>query len=351
MKNRVLRILIIAGLVMIMTAACGRKPSGGDKVTEEVSPTATTEVTETPIPTEKPTATPTTRIPTPTAIFKTPTPTPTNTPTPTPTMTPTPTLGADFRLGIDKLPAAQLPKVDGALALEPFYDAIFAELMGLPVEDAKMFLPCNNTPQAYENLTNGKVDMIFCALPSNEQVKAAKDAGVEFEYHTVLSGGFVFFVNRDNPVDSITQEQLKELSKRENICVLAGHYEGVDQRVIDELIDEEISIGDYVLTGGELPALVFIDALSRLAPGVLSNDECFTEESHYKGLLEYPQYTKPQVWRGREVPAVLYSGDHRKVDRWRYEHSLINTAKKRPDMLRRLELSEDDKRILDECIE
>lgn len=149
---------------------------------------------------------------------------------------------------------------------------------------------------------------------------------------------------------TLTQNRLKELSKLTDICVLAGHYEGVDQRVIDELIDEEISIGDYVLTGGELPALVFIDALSRMAPGVLSNNECFTEESHFNGLLEYPQYTKPQVWRGHEVPPVLYSGDHAKVDRWRYEHSLINTALKRPEMLRDKELTEDEKAVIDDFL-
>lgn len=149
---------------------------------------------------------------------------------------------------------------------------------------------------------------------------------------------------------TLTQNRLKELSKLTDICVLAGHYEGVDQRVIDELIDEEISIGDYVLTGGELPALVFIDALSRMVPGVLSNNECFTEESHFNGLLEYPQYTKPQVWRGHEVPPVLYSGDHAKVDRWRYEHSLINTALKRPEMLRDKELTEDEKAVIDDFL-
>ena len=146
----------------------------------------------------------------------------------------------------------------------------------------------------------------------------------------------------------LTQKRLRELSELDNICVLAGHYEGVDQRIIDEFIDEEISIGDYVLTGGELPALVFIDALARMAPGVLSNNECFTEESHFNGLLEYPQYTKPQVWRGLEVPPILYSGDHAKVDRWRYEHSLINTATKRPDMLEKKELSEEDLKIIEE---
>ena len=146
----------------------------------------------------------------------------------------------------------------------------------------------------------------------------------------------------------LTQKRLRELSELDNICVLAGHYEGVDQRIIDEFIDEEISIGDYVLTGGELPALVFIDALARMAPGVLSNNECFTEESPFNGLLEYPQYTKPQVWRGLEVPPILYSGDHAKVDRWRYEHSLINTATKRPDMLDKKELSEEDLKIIEE---
>ena len=145
---------------------------------------------------------------------------------------------------------------------------------------------------------------------------------------------------------TLNQEKIKELAKYDNVCVLAGHYEGVDQRVIDGLIDEEISIGDYVLTGGELPALVFIDALARMAPGVLSNNECFTEESHFNGLLEYPQYTKPQDWRGIKVPPVLYSGDHGKVDQWRYEHSLINTAVKRPDMLEKKDLSQRDREIL-----
>lgn len=145
---------------------------------------------------------------------------------------------------------------------------------------------------------------------------------------------------------TLTQKHLKELAQKENICVLCGHYEGVDQRVLDSLIDEEISIGDYVLTGGELPALVFVDALSRMAKGVLSDDLCFTEESHYNGLLEYPQYTKPQNWRGMEVPAVLTSGHHANVDRWRYEQSLINTLNKRPDMIEKKELSKEDNDFL-----
>lgn len=129
------------------------------------------------------------------------------------------------------------------------------------------------------------------------------------------------------------QQRLRELADIENICILCGHYEGVDQRLLDEFIDEEISIGDYVLTGGEIPAMVFADALSRMVPGVLSNNECFTEESHFNGLLEYPQYTKPSVWRGKEVPEVLMSGHHANIEKWRKEKSIEVTALKRPKML------------------
>lgn len=132
---------------------------------------------------------------------------------------------------------------------------------------------------------------------------------------------------------TLTQKHLKELSNIENICILCGHYEGVDQRLLDTFIDEEISIGDYVLTGGELPAMVFADALARMVPGVLSNNECFTEESHFNGLLEYPQYTKPSEWRGIEVPDVLLSGHHANIEKWRREKSLEVTQQKRPNLL------------------
>ena len=132
---------------------------------------------------------------------------------------------------------------------------------------------------------------------------------------------------------TLKQQRLRELADVENICILCGHYEGVDQRLLDEFIDEEISIGDYVLTGGEIPAMVFADALSRMVPGVLSNNECFTEESHFNGLLEYPQYTKPSVWRGKEVPEVLMSGHHANIEKWRKEKSIEATALKRPEML------------------
>ena len=149
----------------------------------------------------------------------------------------------------------------------------------------------------------------------------------------------------------LTQQRLKELSSYENICILCGHYEGVDQRVLDMYVDEEISIGDYVLTGGELPALVLADALARLQPGVLSEDECFELESHYDGLLEYPQYTKPQCWRGIEIPEVLFTGHHANIERWRREQSVIETAKKRPDMIAAADLSDKERELAQSVME
>lgn len=130
----------------------------------------------------------------------------------------------------------------------------------------------------------------------------------------------------------LTQEKSIELSKKENILIICGHYEGVDQRIIDKIVDEEISIGDYVLTGGELPAMVLVDSVARMCEGVLSNEECFTEESIYSGLLECPHYTRPEVWEGETVPAVLLSGHHKNIAQWRHEKSLELTKERRPDL-------------------
>ncbi len=141
---------------------------------------------------------------------------------------------------------------------------------------------------------------------------------------------------------TLTQKRVKELSRLDNIALLCGHYEGVDERVIEALQPEEISVGDYVLTGGELPALIVADAVSRMLPGVLSDEECFEEESHFSSLLEYPQYTHPSVWQGREVPEVLLSGHHARVDKWRREQSLIRTLERRPDMLENAQLDKAD---------
>lgn len=129
-----------------------------------------------------------------------------------------------------------------------------------------------------------------------------------------------------------TQSRAAELSRMDNILIICGHYEGVDQRVLDRIVDEEISIGDYVLTGGELPAAVVTDAVARMCSGVLSSPECYEEESHFSGLLEYPQYTRPEIWDGEAVPPVLLTGHHKNIADWRHEKSLEITKEKRPDM-------------------
>ncbi len=128
------------------------------------------------------------------------------------------------------------------------------------------------------------------------------------------------------------QETAQELSKEEELIILCGHYEGIDERVLEEIVTDEISIGDYVLTGGELPAMVIVDAIARLVPGVLHNGESAETESFGDGLLEYPQYSRPEVWHGRQVPQILLSGDHAKVDAWRLERALERTRERRPDL-------------------
>ena len=132
---------------------------------------------------------------------------------------------------------------------------------------------------------------------------------------------------------TLTQRIAHELAAEEELILLCGHYEGVDQRVLDTIVTDEISIGDYVLTGGELPALVLIDAVARLIPGVLHNEESAGTESFENGLLEYPQYSRPEVWEGQSVPEVLLSGDHKRVEEWRFERSYEKTLARRPDII------------------
>ena len=131
----------------------------------------------------------------------------------------------------------------------------------------------------------------------------------------------------------LTQKKAIELSQKKNIFIICGHYEGVDQRVLDRIVDEEYSIGDYVLTGGELPAMVLIDSVCRMCEGVLSSSECYEEESHFNGLLEYPQYTRPEVWEDMSVPEVLLSGHHKNIADWRLQQSIEITKARRPDLL------------------
>lgn len=146
---------------------------------------------------------------------------------------------------------------------------------------------------------------------------------------------------------TLNQQMVQDLAKEENIILLCGHYEGIDQRVIDEIVDEEISIGDYVLTGGELPAMVLIDSVSRYVEGVLKEDS-IQEESFTNGLLEYPQYTRPEIFLGKRVPEVLLSGHHENIKEWRRNQSIINTYLKRPDLLKEIELSDKEQKMLSE---
>lgn len=144
------------------------------------------------------------------------------------------------------------------------------------------------------------------------------------------------------------QSTAKRLAKKEHIVIICGHYEGVDQRVLDEIVDMEISLGDFVLTGGEIAAMAVADATARMIPGVLKSEQAFSEESHFNGLLEYPQYTRPEVWRGRTVPEVLMSGHHKYIEVWKREMSIRTTFKKRRGMLSKAKLSEKEEKLVSE---
>ena len=182
----------------------------------------------------------------------------------------------------------------------------------------------------------GGAGMVMQAGPVVRAVRAAKTE--------LPAGTRVVYTSPQGSV--FTQETAKRLASEESLIILCGHYEGIDERALELTVDEDISIGDYVLTGGELPAMVMIDAVARLLPGVLHNDTSAETESHEESLLEYPQYSRPREFEGLEVPEVLLSGDHAKVDAWRREQSLLRTHEKRPDLLEKAELTEKEKKFL-----
>ncbi|MCD8039604.1 MAG: tRNA (guanosine(37)-N1)-methyltransferase TrmD [Lachnospiraceae bacterium] len=160
-----------------------------------------------------------------------------------------------------------------------------------------------------------------CWKAVDEEIKGRRGDDVSARVVYVTPQGEVF-----------NQKKAVELSKEEDLIFLCGHYEGIDERVLEEVVTDYISIGDYVLTGGELAAMVIIDAVARLVPGVLNNDESAQSESHASGLLEYPQYSRPEIWHGKRVPEVLLSGHHANIEKWRLEQSLERTRRRRPDM-------------------
>lgn len=159
-----------------------------------------------------------------------------------------------------------------------------------------------------------------CTAVQNKIAQSSKDAGNTRVIYVTPQGR------------TFHQKMAKELAAEEDLIFLCGHYEGIDERVLEEVVTDYVSIGDYVLTGGELPAMVMIDAIARLVPGVLHNSDSAVTESFHDGLLEYPQYSRPEVWRGKRVPEILLSGDHAKVDEWRLERSIERTKKMRPDL-------------------
>jgi len=187
-----------------------------------------------------------------------------------------------------------------------------------------------------DTLFGGGTGMLMACEPVFEAWKSVTSSDKK-KYHTVFLSpkGRVFH-----------QKKAKELSAHENLVFLCGHYEGIDQRVLEEIVDEEISIGDYVLTGGEIATCVLIDSISRMIPGVLPNESAYEEESHMEGMLEAPQYTKPSIWNEKSVPEILLSGHHANIKEWKRRRALYETMKKRPDMFSRLTVSREDWEIL-----
>lgn len=200
--------------------------------------------------------------------------------------------------------------------------ALASEAISLEVINIRDF-SVKKTKRVDDYPYGGGAGMVMEAEPVFRAVEKAKE--------NAASGTRVIYLTPAAPV--LTQTKVEELAKEEELILLCGHYEGIDERVLEECVTDHISIGDYVLTGGELGACVLMDAVSRFVPGVLSNEESAMFESLQDNLLEYPQYTRPEIWHDRTVPEVLLSGDHKKVEEWRHEQSLIRTKTRRPDLM------------------
>ena len=224
-------------------------------------------------------------------------------------------------------------KIDIMTLFPEMCETVLSEsIIGRARKAGKVELACTNIRDFSGNKHNkvddmpygGGMGMIMAANPIYECYKSLWQEGEEKPHLIYMSPKGKTF----------TQKRAVELSKFDHVILLCGHYEGIDERVIEEIVDEEISIGDYVLTGGELPALVVADAVCRMLPGVLSDKLCFEEESHFDGLLEYPQYTRPAIWHEKEVPEVLLSGNHANIALWRKKMAEKITRERRPDMIK-----------------
>lgn len=236
-------------------------------------------------------------------------------------------------------------KIDILTLFPEMCETVLSEsIIGRARKAEKVELECHNI-RDFANNKHKKVDdmpygggmgMIMAAEPIYNCYKSLYNEGEPKPHLIYLSP----------KGETLTQKKVVELSKLDRLVLLCGHYEGVDERVLDEIVDEQISIGDFVLTGGELPALCLADAVCRMLPGVLSDDVCFEDESHFSGLLEYPQYTRPAVWNEREVPDVLLSGNHAEINKWRRKQSLEITRELRPEMFDKIELDKLDRQLL-----
>lgn len=222
-------------------------------------------------------------------------------------------------------------RIDIATLFPEMCEAVLSEsIVGRARKAEKIELHCHQI-RDYSNDKHRRVD----DTPYGGGMGMVMQAEPIYRCFLAVTAGFpekpwVIYMSPKGTV--FTQQKAAELSKMPNLFIICGHYEGVDQRVIDKIVDEEISIGDYVLTGGELPALVLTDAVARMCEGVLSAEECFTEESHFSGLLEYPHYTRPEVWEGERVPGVLLSGNHKNIAEYRHTEAVKITEEKRPDL-------------------
>ncbi|MEG1994190.1 MAG: tRNA (guanosine(37)-N1)-methyltransferase TrmD [Oscillospiraceae bacterium] len=244
-----------------------------------------------------------------------------------------------------------MTRIDIATLFPEMCEGVLGEsIIGRARKNGKIIVNCHNIRDYSEDKHRRVDDTVYgggmgMLMQCEPIFKCYEEVKKDFDEKPYV----VYMSPQANP---LTQKKVIELKENhKNFFIICGHYEGIDARVIEEIVDEEISIGDFVLTGGELAALVFVDALGRICDGVLSSDECFEEESHFGGLLEYPQYTRPPVWHEKEVPEILLSGHHANIKKWRHEQALLQTAKKRPDMLEKYTLSKDDKKFLGDISE
>lgn len=232
---------------------------------------------------------------------------------------------------------------------EMILDGMHTSIIGRAIEKGLLSLEAVNIRDYAEEKRKGRVDdypygggagMVMQAEPVYASYQAlCEKIGKKPRVIYLTPQGQVF-----------RQALAEELAKEEDLVFLCGHYEGIDERVLEEIVTDYVSVGDYVLTGGELPAMVMMDAISRMVPGVLNNEESAQFESFQDNLLEYPQYSRPEEWRGKKVPEVLLSGHHGNVDQWRREQSLRRTLERRPDLLENARLSKKDEKYLNNLL-